>query len=169
MWWALLIALSPPLFIVAHTLAGLALMPFYGVDKWRWRAGAIEVLAKRKKDGGTRIWFQPGAQTWGIIIFCASERNFEDESLQVHERVHILQTLLFGVLFPVTYLLAFAAFFVIVKLKLDWWERHKNSRGVPDDDVWHAYRMIPWEIWAYSKQHRFERGEFQGTWGAFDA
>lgn len=169
MWWALLIALSPPCFIVLHTLVGLCLVPIYGVDNWRWRAGAIEIQAKRKKDGRTRIWFQPGAQTWGIIIFCASERSFEDPPLQVHERVHILQALLFGVLYPVTYLLTFAVFFAIVKLKLDWWERHVNSRGEPDDDVWHSYRMIPWEIWAYAKQARFERGEIKESWGAFNA
>ncbi len=163
-----LLALSPPIFIILHTLVGLALMPIYGVDKWRWRAGAIEVMAGRKKDGTTRIWFQPGAQTWGIIVFCANGRNFENEPLQVHERVHVLQSILFGVLFPITYLLSFAFFFVIVKLRLDWWERHVNGGGVPDDDIWHAYRMILWERWAYSKQRRFEDGELVGAWGSFD-
>ena len=162
MYLVLLASLAPPLFIVVHTLVGILLMPIYGVDKWRWRAGAIEVMAGRKKDGTTKIWFKPGAQTWGLIIFCADGHNFENESLQVHERVHILQSILFGVLFPVTYLLSFVVLFTIVKLGLDWWER--NDR---DDDVWHAYRMIPWEIWAYSKQGRFERGEFQGCWGSF--
>lgn len=162
MFLVLLASLAPPLFIVVHTLVGFLLMIPYGVDKWRWRAGAIEVMASRKKDGTTKIWFQPGAQTWGLIIFCANGHAYEDEALQVHERVHILQTILFGIIYPVTYLLAFAVLFTLVKLKLDWWERHEG-----DDDIWHAYRMIPWEIWAYSKQHRFEKGEFQQAWGHF--
>jgi len=148
---------------VLHTLLGVALMPFYGVDKWRWRAGAIEIVAKKKTDGSTRIWFKPWAQTWGLIIFCADGAAYESEALQVHERVHILQTYLFGVLFPVTYLLSFVVLFSLVKAKLAWWERNKR-----DDDVWYAYRKIPWELWAYSKQGRFERGEFQGTWGSFN-
>lgn len=159
-----LLALSPPLFIVLHTLIGLALMPIYGVDKWRWRAGAIEIMAGRGKDGTTRIWFKPGAQTWGIVIFCSNGYNYENESLQVHERVHIFQSLLFGAFYLLTYGISFAVLFVIVKLGLDWWERNPK-----DNDVWHAYRMIPWERWAYSKQRRFERGEFQGAWGSFDA
>ena len=154
--------LCPPFFIVIHTLVGILLMSVYGVDKWRWRAGAIEVMAGKKADGTTRIWFKPGAQTWGLVIFCADGRNFESESLHVHERVHILQTYLFGVFYLLTYALAFGALFAIVKAKLDWWERNAQ-----DDDVWHAYRKIPWEIWAYAKQGRFERGEFQGTWGSF--
>ena len=164
MFWILLAALCPPFFIVLHTLLGLALMPIYGVDKWRWRAGAIEVMAGKKADGTTKIWFAPAAQTWGLVIFCADGRAFENAPLQVHERVHILQTYLFGAFYLLTYALSFGVLFALVKLKLAWWKR--NDR---DDDVWYAYRKIPWEIWAYSKEGRFERGEFQEAWGSFDA
>lgn len=169
MFWALLIALSPPCFVVIHTLLGVLLMPVYGVDKWRWRAGAIEVMAGKKKDGTTKIWFAPGAQTWGLVIFCADGYNYERSPLQVHERVHILQTYLFGAFYLATYALAFAFYFVIVKLQVDWWDRHYNENDVPDDDVWHAYRMIPWERWAYAKQARYEAGRLPGAWGSFDA
>ncbi len=162
LFYVLLASLAPPFFIVVHTFVGILLMPIYGVRDWRWRAGAIEVLAKSKEDGTTRIWFKPGAQTWGLIIFCADRQNFENEPLLVHERVHILQTYLFGAFYLLTYALSFAVLFALVKLKLDWWER--NDR---DDDVWHAYRMIPWERWAYAKQHRFEAGEIYKAWGAF--
>lgn len=157
-----LLALAPPFFIVIHTLVGILLMIPYGVDKWRWRAGAIEVMASRGEDGTTRIWFKPGAQTWGLVIFCSNGFNYENESLQVHERVHILQTYLFGAPYLLTYVMSFAFLFVLVKTKLAWWERQEG-----DDDVWYAYRKIPWEIWAYAKQARFEKGEFIGTWGSF--
>ena len=167
--WFLLVLLAPPFFVVTHTWLGFVLMLFYGVDKWRWRAGAIEVMAGKKKDGTTKIWFQPGAQTWGLIIFCADGYNYERAPLQVHERVHILQTILFGSFYTATYALSFVFFFVIVKLQFDWWKRHVNQRGIPDDDVWHAYRMIPWERWAYAKQARFEKGEIPKACGAFDA
>jgi len=170
-----LLALCPPLFIVLHTLIGAFLIPIYGVEKIRWRAGAIEIVAKTKeveirgrKQEVTRIWFRPGAQTWGLIIFFADERNLKHEPLQVHERVHIIQTYLFGVLYLLTYGIAFGILFAIVKLKLDWWERKKYPNGEEDDDVWHAYRKIPWEIWAYAKEDKFERGELVGAWGSFD-
>lgn len=159
LWW--LLPLAPVLFLVLHTLLGFMLMPFYGVEKVRWYKGAIEVVAKRNKHGGTRIFGQPGAQTWGLIIFYASERSWDWAALRVHERVHILQTILFGVIYPITYLLAFGVLFLIVKLGLDWWEREPY-----DNDMWHAYRMIPWEIWAYAKQHRYEGGEIPDAWGA---
>lgn len=157
-----ILALSPPLFIFVHTLLGLALMPIYGVDKWRWRAGAIEVMAGRNKDGSTRIWFKPGAQTWGLVIFCSSGFTYENEALQIHERVHILQTYLFGAFYLVTYALSFVFLFALVRLNMDWWKRIAS-----DDDVWHAYRVIPWELWAYSKQRRIESGELIGAWGSF--
>ena len=168
MYLVLLASLAPPLFIVTHTLMGILLMIPYGVDKWRWRAGAIEVLAKRKKDGTTRIWFKPGAQTWGLVIFCSNDYNYAGNApLQVHERIHILQTYLFGAFYLLTYALSFAVLYALVLCEFDWWDRRVNSRGILDDDVWHAYRMIPWERWAYGVQGEFERGEREGEWGSF--
>ena len=140
--------LGPPGFIVLHTLIGVLLMPFYGIDQIRWSQGAIEVIAKKSKDGKTRIWFQPGAQTWGLIIFYSSARGWGNAGLRVHERVHILQTYLFGVVYPVTYLLFFGVLFVVIR------------------DFWKAYRKIPWEIWAYSKQDKFNEGKLPGAWGS---
>ena len=170
-----LLALCPPFFIALHTLVGVFLMVPYGVEKIRWRAGAIEIVAKTKeamargrKTEVTRIFFRPAAQTWGLIIFFADERALKDESLQVHERVHILQTYLFGAFYLLTYALAFGVLFAIVKADLDWWERKVYPDGSTDDDVWHAYRKIPWEIWAYWKDGKVERGELVGAWGSFD-
>ena len=160
-WLWLLLPLVPGLFIVLHTLIGLLLMIPYGVEDMRWNKGALEVIAKRRKDGRTRIWFEPGAQTWGLVIFHARDWYWDHAPLKVHERVHILQSILFGVVYPVTYLLSFGLLYLLVKLGWDWWDRDPY-----DDDVWHAYRMIPWEIWAYAKQHRFEGGEIPDAWGA---
>ena len=155
----LLVSLFTPVWMVIHSLVGVALMPLYGVEEWRWREGAIEVLAKKGKDGTTRILFKPGAQTWGLVIFCASERNYNSNSLQVHERVHIIQTYIFGAFYPVTWALSWVVLFLAVKLGA--W-KHDGSR----DDTWRAYKRIPWELWAYWKQYRFDRGDCQDAWGS---
>lgn len=149
MLWLLLL-LAPGLFIVAHTLLGVLLMLPYGVESIRWNRWTIEVVAKANKDGHTRIWFRPSAQTWGLMIFYASAQLKSSEPLRVHERVHILQSLLFGAVYPVTYLFIFFPL-LYVAVKLGAW---KNSDD--RDDIWRAYRRIPWEIWAYHTQHRFE-------------
>lgn len=155
----LLVSLFTPVWMVLHTLIGVLFMPIYGVERWRWRAGAIEVQARTRKDGTTRIWFKPGAQTWGLIIFCADSRNYESKSILVHERVHIFQTYLFGVLYPVTWVLSFLVLRIAVMFGA--W-KNDGSR----DNTWRAYKRIPWELWAYWKQRRFDRGECKGAWGS---
>jgi len=160
-WLWLLLPLAPGLFIVLHTLLGLALMPFYGVEKIRWYKGAVEVVAKCDENGTTRIFGRPGAQTWGLVIFYAREDAWERPSLRVHERVHILQSFLFGAIYPLTYLLSFGVLFIAVLLGA--W---KNTPPHHFNNMWRAYYRIPWEIWAYAKQHRFEGGEIPDAWGA---
>ena len=170
-WMWLLLLLAPGFFIIPFTLVGLALLPFYGVEKIRWYKGAIEVVAKTNKDGSTRIFGQPAAQTIGLFIFYAREKTeiiknrkrsgWDDPALRVHERVHILQPLIFGVLYVLVYGLSFLA--LIVAVLFGAW---KNAKPKFSSPIWRAYYRIPFEIWAYSKQHRFEGGEIPDAWGA---
>jgi len=137
----LLIALLPPVFFLLHSLVGLLLTIPYGCKSWKLTTRGLHIVASR------RIWFGPSAQTHGGVIFFQHDGAQDYEPLVRHEFTHVQQCLLFGAIYPATYILSFAFFYLIVKLKLDWWERNSY-----DDDVWHAYRMIPWERWAYHVQ-----------------
>lgn len=158
MYWLLLLA--PVVFIVPHTLVGLLLIPLYGAESIRWSEGAIEVVAKKRADGTSRIIGDPGAQTWGLLIFYRADRFVRVPGLRVHERVHILQSALFGVVYPVTYVLSFLVLLAGVRW-FGWWSNKPASA-----DWVRAYLRIPWEIWAFHKQVRFNSGEIEDAWGS---
>ena len=147
-WWYLL--LVP--FTLLNVLASLLLAIPYGVERVRWSRGCLEIMAKRRADGRTRIWGQPGAQSLGCpVIWYASERAWADAGLRVHERCHVVQGILgLGIPFGLAYGLHFL------------WEWALVGFG-----AWRpAYRRIWAERQAYRIQDEFEAGQREGAWGA---
>lgn len=138
----LLITLLPPVWFFIHTVLGLLFLLPYGCSNWKIDTRGIHVVARRP------IWFGPAAQTHGAVIYYQNQALSEHEALVSHEFIHVQQSLLFGAFYPATYALWFLAAYTLVKLRLSWWERRSVS------DVWHAYRTIPWERWAYSENKR---------------
>jgi hypothetical protein len=155
----LFLLLFPPVVFTVHTLFALAFfIPVYGSRSMRWSGRAIEIVAKQNS-GRTRIWGRPGAQTHGLVIFYAGTPHQDSEPLRVHERVHILQELLFGWLYLITYV---GHFGINLILSYFLWQNETEARWK------RAYRRIIWERWAYRKQARFEAGEIPGAWGSLD-
>jgi hypothetical protein len=145
-WWYFL--LVP--FTALNVLASLLLAMPYGVRAWRWRAGCLELVAKRRNDQ-TRIWGRPAAQSLGCqVIWYASERHWDDPGLRVHERCHAIQGILgLGLPFGAAYGLHFL------------WEWARIGFG-----PWHSAYMRIWaERQAYRIQDEFEAGQRPGAWG----
>lgn len=137
------------LWSLPNTLIGLLLLPLYWPRHIEWSEGCLEVVAGEHKDGSTRIFFKPSGQTFGWLIFYATEEKRQKASLRVHERVHVTQAFWGGLLFAVTYLLCFA------------WSYTRNGFR----DWYSAYMRNPFEIQAYRIQAEFERGQRPNQWG----
>jgi hypothetical protein len=104
------------LWSLPHTLIGvLALLTVYFPKSIRWKNGALEVVVRwhliprgldRTGDGDVDDPedFRTGGQTHGIIIFLRDEEAREGVRLGNHERVHVVQCMIFGgVLYPLMY------------------------------------------------------------------
>lgn len=153
MSWLWLI-LIPPIGFLLHSLVGLLFfLLIYGVEEFKLSGWAIEIVAKPE-----RIWGRPGAQTHGLVIFYATRQHRLRRELRVHERVHIIQCLLLGLVYIITYGLFFAFNFLVLANFL--WRNENEPRWK------RAYRRIPWEIWAYNKQYKYRRGEIPNAWGS---
>jgi len=138
------------LWSLPNTLIGLLLVPLYAPQSIEWCDGCLEVIAGERKDGSTRIFFKPSGQTFGWIIFYATEEKRQKASLRVHERVHVTQGFIGGPLFALTYLLCFA------------WSFTRNGFK----DWYSAYMRNPFEIQAYRIQDEFEAGQRPDQWGS---
>lgn len=122
------------LMLLPMTIVGLLLcLLVYRATSWRWSGGCIECI------GGTRILGKPGAQTLGLVIVYRDERTRLNPSLRVHERVHVVQGMIGGVLFVLAYGLTF----------LWHWIAQGGGNWYP------AYMKIPFEVSAYARQARF--------------
>lgn len=132
------------------TLLGLLLALLYVPRRVRWSDGCLEVIPRW-------IAFQPGAQTFGIVIFYADEAARRDVGLRVHERVHVRQAFVFGVFFSILYLLDFLWLFVAA-----------CPRVPPGEPRWmRAYRAIAFERQAYEIEYEVtECGLHPHAWGA---
>jgi hypothetical protein len=128
------IALAPGIGWVLHALVALGFVAIYRPTNWK-RSGLLwECTATRP------IWFRPSAQTHGPIVFYAGDDK-RTPRLLAHERAHVLQSWLFGMYYPLTYLAWFAvAWIVLLPFKGTDWRP--------------AYRTIPWESWARWCQRR---------------
>jgi len=132
--------------LIGLILAVLYYQPSLRRGHWRLRDGCIECIPSRTIIGGKSV----GAQTWGHIIFYRDERMMEWADLNVHERVHVVQSMvLTWPVFAALYSLHFLAAFAV------------NIRG-----GWHAaYRRIWAERHAYDVQRRFSAGKLPSAWG----
>jgi hypothetical protein len=135
-----------PLYLWAlpHTLLGLLLCLYYRPHSWRWNQGCLECIPRTTLIGGKRV----GAQTWGWLIFYRDEEMMARDPLRVHERVHVVQALIGGPLFPIAYGLHF----------LWLWALWGNEWEI-------SYRRVWAEVIAYQIEAEFERGERPGAWG----
>jgi hypothetical protein len=88
------------------TILGLLLSAVYWPRFARWTRGAIELGARRL------IPRWAIAQTWGYCIYYSKQYSYptltwqEQARIRAHERAHVLQCQIFGVLFLVLYPLA---------------------------------------------------------------
>jgi len=138
-------------FVIPNMITSLLLAIPYGVENWRFSRGCLEFVAK-KRNGKTRIWGRPGAQSLGCpIIWYASTDKWDRADLRVHERCHVIQGLLgLGIPFGIAYGLHFM------------WNWTWCGFG-----AWRpAYLGIWAERQAYRIQGEFFRGERPDAWGA---
>ena len=130
-WWLPGYLMNMPMTLVGLLLCALV----YRAHSWRWSEGCIECI------GGDRIWGRPGAQTLGIVIVYADDHQRRRKDLRVHERVHVVQGAVGGILFALAYGVSFLWFWV--------------GSGFAH---WHdAYMRIPFEVQAYARQAAFLR------------
>jgi hypothetical protein len=88
------------------------------------------------------------AQTHGWITFFRDIKSADDVGLRVHERTHVIQGMIGGPLYIITYGLLFLVIWA--------WQR----RGWLE-----AYMSIPYEKQAYGRQYRYYRGDGDTLWG----
>lgn len=158
-WWYFLLYV----FLLPHTLVGLLMSVFYWPTKIRWSDGCIEMVARQKKDGTTRIWGRPGAQTWGFLIWYSDDRNLFYQDLRVHERCHVVQAcVMLGLPFVLAYVgdFLFRLAFLPKSVKARW----------PNSPRWYqAYRAVWAEVQAYDRQYKFRARELDFLpWGAYE-
>jgi hypothetical protein len=159
----------------AFVLFVLFVLVFYGVEEWGWRAGCLEFVAKRDKNGRTRIWGRPQGQCWGTpaMVF-SSSRVLAHRVIPVHERVHAIHGILLctagAVVFtplgllvwwplmllgPMVFVIAYVGHFLF-----EW-----ALRGFKQSEFWHAYLRIWSERYAYRIDDEYERGLRPEAWG----
>jgi len=123
------------------TLIGLLFAIIYRPKKWQWSDGCLEAITR--PFGG----FQ--AQTHGWIIYYRDDSYRRNESMRVHERVHVLQGFVGGPLF----LLAYGLHFIWLFAKKRSFQR--------------AYRAVWAEKKAYDIQWEFSVGLRPYAWGSY--
>lgn len=94
------------LWALPQTLLGFILAAIYGVrlGSFKWHQGVLTCVAGKRKDGTTKIWFRPGAQTHGWLVIFADEWHRDPTwppavRLRVHEYVHVAQAFVGGPLY----------------------------------------------------------------------
>jgi hypothetical protein len=144
--WMLPLTLLGLLLIVVYSISIRA--PYFQLPDIRWKDGRLEVVP---------LWiaFDPGAQTWGNIVFFCHVNARNDDDLVVHECCHIVQAMKYGPFYMVGYPAEAGVQYI------------KNPQE-PEDDRrwWRAYMNISWERTAYRKQRMYMRGLLPGVWGA---
>lgn len=160
------------------TLAGFVIsMVFYKASYWLWHDGILTCVAGRK-NGVTRIWGRPNAQTLGWIQIYDTHENRLLPDLRVHENVHVVQAFvgsLVGLFFTPLLSLAFGwsvwwglalggfigglgfaslygilFMYFLVKNKTGWYD---------------AYMANPFEIQAYTIQDKYIENPQTKPWG----
>ena len=150
---------SLPLLVVS-----LLLMAYYRPQKFRWYAGCLEYIAdvRRNPDGSmrfddkgrplSRILGSPGGQCLGCpVIAYRSELDWNYTKTRIHERVHLIQGFVLGILFGPLY----GGHWLLIRC----FDTPDEPRGEP---AWkRAYRAI----WAEKMAVDYARNHPDG-WGA---
>jgi hypothetical protein len=161
------------------TMAGWVIATlFYKASFWRWYDGLFTCVAGVDKDGSTRIWGKPNAQTLGWIEIYDTEDSRNMADLRVHETVHVVQAFtgsLVGLVAVPVLLGAFGGplwiglviggfvgglgfaglygilfIYLLLRDRMGWYQ---------------AYRMNPFEVQAYDLQDKYLAGENPKAWG----
>lgn len=145
--WMLPLTLLGLLMVVVYSFSIKA--PYFQLPGIRWRDGRLEVVP---------LWiaFDPGAQTFGNVVFFCHVNAREDRSLVVHECVHIVQAMRGSVFYALAYIGLFVKYLVFAEPL--WPDK--------DESCWYrAYRSITFERTAYRRQLLFQQGRLPGVWG----
>lgn len=143
----------------------MALFPWMKPDAIRWRQGMIHVRCKN-------ILFQPGAQTWGVLIFAKpdepSRLRWGDVGLFVHEHTHGWQSAMmtypvYAILWLGHWGIRFARNAPAPPEAIEKNPKYWNERA---SRLWRAYRGIFLERHAYNVEDKFNQGKIDNAWGA---
>lgn len=129
------------------TLIGLLITLIYFPRSIRWSRGCIEIIP---------LWIlgNPGAQSWGWLIFYCDKSAAENAGLRVHERVHVEQAFIGGVFFALAYAIHWLWLFAF------------PPRLPRDTPRWfRAYQAVYWEWPARRIQHEYLHGLRPNAWG----
>lgn len=132
------------------TLFGVVFALLYVPKTIRWSEGCLEIVP---------LWIlgNPGAQTWGCIIFYCHENTRRDLDLRVHERVHVVQAFMGGVFFGLAYGINWLWLFLV--------RCPEYPLGTPR--WFRAYMGIFFERVAYRRQAEFVQGLRSDAWGSW--
>lgn len=174
--WRFVLYCGGYVLLLPVTLFGLAVaLTVYGAHSFRFHEGALFCVAEMKADGRTsKIWGNPGAQTFGWLVIGASEEELARTDLRVHELVHVAQALACallgavacGILWPILELhVALAAPLTAFSGGLGFAVLYGVCFLVPwvadGFGHWHdAYRKNPFE------GHAYDVGDRARGWGA---
>jgi len=141
------------LWALPHSLVGILFLLYYRPESVKWRDGCLEGVGVDNLLGGPWV----GAQTYGWVVYYRDDMQFRRGDLRVHERVHVTQSLIGGVFFPLAYGLHFLWLWGF-GLRQSWRD---------------AYYKIYFESVAYAKDANYDaarlRGEdVSGYWGHKD-
>jgi len=159
----LILYLLGALWILPLTLAGAVLALIYVPIGVRWSDGLLEIRT---------LWIigSPGAQTIGLIMFYTDPEERDRPRLRVHERVHVIQSMLWSPFaFAPAWLLHWAVNVMIVRPKPEDYPDYlpmRDRHGNPEPLWWRAYAAICWERQAYRIDHEFAEGKRPGAWGS---
>lgn len=151
--WRFALYLGGYLMLLPTTLVGLVIaLTFYGAHAFRWHEGVLVCIAELEADGRTsRIWGNPGAQTFGWLVIGASEAELARVDLRVHELAHVFQALA----------LAWAAALAMVPVMALWWPPSAWSvstaafgGGLLFDVLYGLCFLVPFAAQGFSDWHR---------------
>ena len=138
------------LWALPNTIIGLLLSLLYLPKHIRWSEGCIELSDCQRLFGGI-------AQTHGFVIYYKTDSYRANKGIRVHERVHVKQAFLMGILFLIAYIGQFTWLYIKAKRK------HQS-------DPWGwAYMRIWAEEDARTVENEFRSGGLSQAWGSKDA
>jgi len=94
--WRYLLPLAWPLLAVNVAFALLYAAIWCRAHSWSFRNGVLTFIAGARKDGSSRLLFNPGAQGWSPIVGYANEWQRQRDDLRAHENCHVVQEIVWA-------------------------------------------------------------------------